>query len=295
MLCMGQVLPFFLFVSLVVALPSDIWAQNALQKYKSDFSSRLLYSSPTQIVLDAATEDGLIYVPTNQPQVEASIKKQLRYLIGQLGWYRSMAQFSWSRIEILDRKSIDREWSLVRYRLSVRIAWDRQAPVPESLEVILPPRGDDKGLHDFYVRYGFACRDRENPNEAEFFYDFAPLQPQCPFGKTEPAGAESFVQFRLKLQPNAQNTNDKYPEYDKIWADRKLSVAMIFSKNRSGTTENTDSGIASYNATYRGLLKMFGKPLSQNVNFTGDPGIRFPSLEMYFTTKCTLLRRWAYF
>jgi hypothetical protein len=51
------------------------------------------FSSSAQVLLDSEVDDGIIYVSSfDDTDYEELIRLQFRYLIGQLGWYQSIAQ-----------------------------------------------------------------------------------------------------------------------------------------------------------------------------------------------------------
>lgn len=243
-----------------------------------------LYTSPQQIVLNASTDEGRVFVPKNTDPAEyrSLILSQLRFSIGQLGWFGSILQYSWLEIQIGEVTEETPELLLVRYSVQGRIAWSRDELRPDTFEMILPARGDRAGLQKFYKTYGTRCRDDDLSTPEEFFYYFYPLSETCPLNREQASEKHQAVRARWSLEVHPDNFSERYPEYDQIWSDRRLDMTVLFSKNKSGSTSNNDAGIKSYNNTYLKLVRKFGKPDFISHKFTGVPGVRFPVLKVQF-------------
>jgi hypothetical protein len=252
------------------------------------------FSSSAQVLLDSEVDDGIIYVSSfDDTDYEELIRLQFRYLIGQLGWYQSIAQVMQVQTQIISEHPVPGQNLIeVRYKAKVQISWDRDEELPEILEVVFPARADDQGLNDFFNRYGAKCNDGDDFSVDQFFYYFVPLKSSCPLRIKQPSEKGYAVRVHFELKVSTNNTEDKYPEYQKIWKDGKLISTIIFSKNNPGSTSNGDAGISSYNSTYQRIRAIFGRPDYISHQFSGSPGARYPVLELrYAEPKLVLFLR----
>ena len=96
---------------------------------------------------------------------------------------------------------------------------------------------------------------------------------------------ELVATFPIKFSKSEENTENKSPEYGKVWEDGKLVVTAIFGKNEEGETSSWDAGISAYNRMYNALLSEFGEPVNENPVPDGrNPGVDYPDLELEFTS-----------
>jgi hypothetical protein len=244
---------------------------------------KIEYESPLQVILVANSNDGLVYVgdDTDPRDYENIIFRQLRYTIGQLGWYRSAPQISRLQVQINKTEKLG-GLTAVYYNLTGKVAWDRDEPVPNRLEIVLPARADDTGLRDFYKNYSASCNDFKNGvTEEDFFYHYTPLKETCPLA-TPQAGEMSQVQRMHWELSVGLNTTGKYPEYHRVWEDRKLTVTVLVTKNEPGSVSNKDFGIAAYNKLYAEITGKFGPPDKINRKISEVPGAANPKLELYY-------------
>jgi hypothetical protein len=223
------------------------------------------YDSVTQKVIDGIIDDGLILVKPDVSDYEPLIRQQLMYTLGQLNWNDAAPKLSWFKVEVGELESVDEETGLVpvHYKAQGHIAWSRKEEMPSEQEMILPARGDESGLKAFVKRYFHACTNDPEAERRGYFYFFYPSLKSCPMSHASDHELERekgwVVRFPMHFEENHTNTRDKYPEYDKLWEDHKLSVTAIFGKVKpEGGAE--DEGVRAYNTFYAMLVNRFGQP-----------------------------------
>ncbi len=86
-----------------------------------------------------------------------------------------------------------------------------------------------------------------NVGEENMFYHYRPEAPGCSIA----AADVTLVGGAPVLLPTSQNT---YPEYDRIWSDKTLKMAIVFSRNVPGQMLNDAGGneFLNFNAKLQG-------------------------------------------
>jgi hypothetical protein len=242
------------------------------------------YDSATSVILDGTLENGMLLTREPFQNIDAQVRKQLRFLIGQLSYIAAAPQLSHFDVQVGIASPIDGHSGFyeVPYRATGRIAWERWFPVNPSLPIVLPARIDSEFQKEFNAKYVKTCSGNAETNAENFFYYFVPTLPECAL--KDPGLEDKIVVTRphLRLELSPANTSAKSPEYGEIWKDGTLVITAIFGKYESKATSDSDVGVDAYNSFYRKMIARFGKPEWVSEPFPGDPGVSHPRLKMTF-------------
>jgi hypothetical protein len=114
------------------------------------------------------------------------------------------------------------------YNASLPVAWPKGASPPTTYAFSLPR--DVTALDAFNQKYDGACGS-SSYEQRDFWADFNPDVGGCSLADGDVAHSTARVTGYTRA------TNDKYPEYDRVWADGRLDVVAIF-----GIIESHDRG-----------------------------------------------------
>jgi len=263
------------------------------------FCSTLLYAidridSDTNVALDAHLEQAVILSSPEdgEEKIKKNILRQLRFLIGPLNHHHSTPDLGHVELEITDRsKTAGDELETTTYNAKFIVSWDKHQPIPTQFKATLPLSMKAKHLKNFYESYSQTCSNNPSDpaiNKNNFYYYFRPEVNSCALNSFMPPGSQDNIstQKSLALKISAINTENKYPEYDKVWEDNQLVYTVIFATDKKGATSN-DLGITSFNQFYQSLIQIFGRPIyvfPKGVGFSGANGFRSPSIAVHFNT-----------
>ncbi len=107
----------------------------------------------------------------------------------------------------------------ITYDASMPVAWPQGLAAPSSYELTLPL--DVTSLDSFDEKYDGRC-GRIQHGKHTFWHDFNPKARRCAFDDTDVSRAV------VTVAPHQGETENKYPEYDLLWADDRLDVVAIF-------------------------------------------------------------------
>jgi hypothetical protein len=261
--------------------------------------SDIHFESAHSTALNGEIRDGVIYTrTTNRDKIEEEIQMQLEFTVGQFNGINGVADSSRLEIEIGNSEPAENGLRKVHYRATMFIAWDKSLAVPKDYTLILPAQGNEKGIEKFTAAFGAdensgkACLDEQGSeiDGGTFWYYYRPEKPACPLNKQGSFEKTLVVKTPIFLNVSPENTENKSPEYGKVWEDGKLKSILIFGKAEEGAQGDSDVGIAQYNKTYLTLLKTYGTPIRTNVNLNGSlPNAKFPHLSLAFQTPSGLL------
>jgi len=254
----------------------------------SDFK----FDSAHTLAYDGVIDQGRIFSSSgNDTAISAQIREQLMFTIGQLNGRNGgidMHKLETSIIEKIERAEGGFD---VVYAAKLFIAWPRENPAPETYEFILPARGDYQGQRNFFAAYGSdedqgkKCLAWEAHDvNGIFWYYYRPEKASCALRDSSFDDHELVVRTTVHLRVSGENTENKYPEYGKIWEDDVLTVTAIFGKNEEGEISNYDAGIASFRQLYSDLIRAYGTPVSSNLEPGQDPGAANNDVRLLFAT-----------
>ena len=250
--------------------------------------------SATSIALDASIEQATIKSSSDasDEKLKKDIRRQLKFLIGPLNFYNGTPDLGHVEINITNKnKEEDEVLQTVTYDAKFLVSWDKSKPVPTQFKAILPLSIKAKYLKEFYQSYSQTCsQNPQNPdiNKSNFYYYFRPEVNNCILQFNLPTDEKTKVALHkyLSLKISSVNSENKYPEYDKVWEDKQLVYTIIFATDKKGEKFN-DPGIHSFNQFYQSLIRMFGQPshtVPKTVLGTGPQGFQNPSVAVHFNT-----------
>ena len=258
------------------------------------------FNSAHSIALDGFIEEGsLLTQTTNKSTITYEIKNQLQFIVGQLnGLNGGSPDLSKSKIFIDSVQLLeDQSAYKVSYRAHLLISWPIEIHIPEKYNLILPSGGSYKNLNDFFNKFG----NDENTNKrclgnsahdvtsGIFWYYYRPNKYTCELGNRY-YSSDLVTSTNLYLKRSELNSENKYPEYDKVWEDGKLVITAIFGMADDETVSMYDEGVTSYEKLVRILFSTYGMPSSSNIDLTDSlfanflDGLENPELHFEFET-----------
>jgi len=242
----------------------------------------LAFTSDTSILVDFEF-DGRLFVDaeTAGGDVTPFIQVQVLYSAGQLNGDRSLGHYSELQISNVRTSPTDDASTFeVDYHAALPVAWGNGS-APSSYTLILPARVGDDDQNAFAAKYGTDCvtPDEGPPVDVSRMYiSYRPYIAGCVLDPND------VVYLDASVGVSSGNTNGKYPEYQRIWADNELDIVTMFSVGNEGETSNDDEGIATYNGFVTQLAAYFVKiqpdPSKRTApdGLTETPGIEMPAV-----------------
>jgi hypothetical protein len=198
------------------------------------------YSSSEAVLLDFEFDGSL--VGTNVWDEKSAIEDQLLYTIGHLNGDRAVGRLD--AVELTNvKKTTAAGKTTVSYHAKMPVSWGKKSEVPTTYAFTLPKDGSYEGYEAFTKKYMHDCVDwgAHEVDSGSMWYYFRPHGSSCKLD------AADVVQTTASVKVSKLNTQGKYPEYDKVWADGELDVVAVFGKYEDGKTTG-DVGIDGYNA-----------------------------------------------
>ena len=155
-----------------------------------------------------------------------AIATQMQYMQGALtsdsGGNAQAGMSGLSNIREIEEGDLKR----ITYEAALPVIWPNRQTVPETYAVVLPR--DVTKLSAFNAKYDGSCGTNEYGRET-FWHDFNPKAQGC---TTDDADV---MRATASVAPHPQQTQGKYPEYDKIWEDDTLDLVAVFGIISSNT------------------------------------------------------------
>jgi hypothetical protein len=248
------------------------------------------FSSATAKLYDFEFDGELVTDSAFNPN--ADIKNQLFYTIGQLNGQKDLRVGGGvGRLDALvlsnvTTAALPNGKTSVKYHAVLPVGWLDLYNTPKAYTFKLPKDASSSGLNRFTQKYSARCVDTFSAHDVSqynYWYYYRPEARGCVF---EPA---DLMVSSVTVTLSSENTNGKYPEYNRIWADNELNVIVIFGKDKSGSTSASDFGIAQYglfNAKLRfsaydarlTRVSCFGRPNNSCDGILEAPGADFPEV-----------------
>lgn len=194
------------------------------------------FDSNSQILLKGTLFGKIESTSSHLSDVELEIEAQLNYLVGHLFTIATPAINSSLEIDFeTERLGI----KTYNYKASLLIAWDKffiPSDFPYIYRVILPSRGDSRGLANFSLRYQRNCG-----SSSPFWYYYRPTLSTCPLNKISATHPYAFA-MDLVLEKSDLQSEKKCPDYEKIWEDNTffiVHVAGAYNENELNTSADT--------------------------------------------------------
>jgi len=125
----------------------------------------------------------------------------------------------------------------IKYHARMPVAWPKGREVPRTYNVVLPNDSRSDKLAAFNAKYDGRCGKNEYGQDV-FWHDFNPTAQGCT------VDAADVVKSSARVTKNKDVTQNKYPEYNKVWEDGHLDVVAIFGYSDGGA--QGDAGAAEY-------------------------------------------------
>jgi len=254
--------------------------------------SDLNFDSAHTIAYDGVINEGKIFSTSDSDVIiAAQIREQLMYTIGQLNGRNGGIDTQKLETSITEKVERAEGGYDITYAAKLFIAWPREKPAPEIYEFVLPARGDYQGQRDFFDAYG-ADEDQgkkclaweAHDVNGIFWYYYRPEKAGCPLNDPSLDDKDVVVRANVYLNVSAENTENKSPEYGKVWEDDVLTVTAIFGKNEEGETSDFDAGISSFRQLYADLIRAYGTPTSTNLAPEQKPNAENNDVRLIFDT-----------
>jgi hypothetical protein len=238
------------------------------------------YTSASAKLLDFEF-DGEVLTAGGTP--EQTIKDQMLFTIGQLNGKTGVGRLD--KLALSNIRS-ERQGDVTRitYHAKLPVSMSKNTRFGRTYNLQLPKRADWAGQEAFYAKYGngghggncvdYGAHDMET---GIFWYYWRPEQQGCTIE------AADIVKARATVRVSPENTTNKYPEYDKIWADNVLDVVAIFGKVEDGTTTESDRGIWSHNHFVSTMKRELPNATVKPANTPDRPGVQFPDVTIEST------------
>ncbi len=181
------------------------------------------------------------------PSRDEIVQSQLFYTIGHMNGDKGVGRLDDTQVtNIVGSADAASGRVLAKYHVSMQVAWNNSFLAPKVYAMKLPR--DMTRLDAFARKYGTTCIGWEGgahtltQDDLWYYYRTQPkLAPNCRLADAD------VVTIGAKVTRSPDNTSGKFPEYDKVWEDRKLNVVLIFGKYESGNlSAEKDPTINSY-------------------------------------------------
>lgn len=181
-------------------------------------------SSESAKILDF-TFDGELTAPAETP-ARAAIVSQLMYVQGALTTARN-GNGHVGNVKLEDvRETRSGATKKITYKATLPVAWPKNVATPSSYDLKLPV--DATKLDQFNEKYDGRCGNNEYGQET-FWHDWNPKAAGCTIDEAD------VMARRATVAPSARASQNKFPEYQAMWADGRLDVVAIFGIISSNT------------------------------------------------------------
>jgi hypothetical protein len=253
-------------------------------------TSTLKYDSATNVGVDGVIDQGVAITDSDQDGAAMSqVREQLKYAIGLLNGIGGGVDLAHATVELGARTPLEGGRFQVAYTARFLMSWPREYQVPATYPLVLPARADAAGRQEFMRAFGDdehegkACLsdDAHDVSTGNLWYYLRPLKQTCSLATTR----SPLVHYTtVRMTTSTANTNNKYPEYAKVWEDGQFVVTAVFGKETEGATADTDPGITAFRQTYDTLVSWFGAPVESNLPRGQRPSAALTDLRLKFNT-----------
>jgi hypothetical protein len=180
-------------------------------------------------------------------EAERLIDAQLYWLVGPFHELGGDPRLTWAE-KTKTGTATDGDVSVAKFHVKMSVAWPKAVALPAKYEIVLPSHVDSDSQSKFYDKYKDKCIGADHDQDwSNAWYNFDPKMSGC-----ELADAD-VIKVSASLAKKTDNTVDTYPEYDRIWSDKKFQVVAVFGRDTPGSTNDDDSGALEYKKYINGL------------------------------------------
>ena len=179
-------------------------------------------------------------------EAEASrlITSQLYWLVGPFHDLGGDPRLTWAKTTKLRTEAAEapRAESIVHFNVKLEVAWPKSRAIPQSYDLVLPRRLDSASQSAFYDKYKANCISpyAHDVDYSNAWYDFKPDRSGCALA------ADDVIRPKATVKKAQDNTVNTYPEYDRIWKDKKFQAVVVFGRDDQSSTSDRDLGAAEY-------------------------------------------------
>lgn len=259
--------------------------------------SSFFHDSANTVLLEGTISRGIIESSSSDiPTVKQEIVNQLYYSLGFFNGLSAGVKLRHLKIQITRATDLQVNHHYV-YEAQLKIVWPIERKIPDSLDLILPKRGDQKFLQGpWYSQYaqnkkkvdGYQCFESGQYQmlQSNFWYHYRPLNKNCLLSKHQNSDEDLAISFPIGFKKSSFNTDGKFPEYQEIWKDNKLSLFYIQSvADKKSPNPQKDIGILNVRNLYQKWKNSLGKIVSNSLQEGELPGLDHPTIELLFEQK----------
>jgi hypothetical protein len=171
------------------------------------------------------------------------VQDQMLFTIGHLNGDLAVGRLDRLELTNVKKTSMADGKTSITYHAKMPVAWGSKTNLPKSYTFTLPKDVSASGTEAFTTKYKGSCAEAgaHDVDSGSIWYYYRPSEPGCTLAEGD------IVKMTAVVTVSAVNSTGKYPEYDKIWADKALRVVAIFGKYEDGATSTTDAGIEAFN------------------------------------------------
>ncbi len=233
--------------------------------------SEAAFSSNQATLLDFAFDGELV---TTGPvwDTKKVINDQMLYTIGHLNGQSSVGRLD--RLTLTNvTTSTEGGKTKVKYHAVLPVAWGRKTGLPTTYAFTLPRDASYEGQRAFTEKYKHDCVDwgAHDVDPGSMWYYYRPERCEI--------AAADVVKLTARVAPSPENTQGKYPEYDRVWSDGELRMVAIFGKYEDGATTG-DAGINAYNTFLRTMKSKLSRHAvtTTPASLPDNPGVGTPDV-----------------
>ncbi len=202
------------------------------------------------------------------------IDDQLLFSIGHLNGQQSVGRLDRVEISNVTQAQVEGK-TRISYHAKLPVAWGSKTNLPKTYEFTMPRDMSYAAKEAFTEKYKHDCVDwgAHDVDTGSMWYYYRPAASACRLD------AADVVKFTAQATLSPTNSKGTYPEYDKVWEDKKLNVLLIFGKYEDGKTTDADAGIAGFNNFVRTTKNAFQGVKTTPANVSDKPGVATPDVQ----------------
>lgn len=164
------------------------------------------------------TFKGEVVAPSNVVARQA-IVSQLFYTEGGLTHLGGNTRPGFVRVKDVTSAPAGDGFQRIKYAAELPVLWPAHRDPPTSYKIVVPLKVDQASLDAFNAKYDGQCGKNEYGQET-FWHDFEPTAEGCALG-------DDTFQASAEVTPSVGVIVDKYPEYDRIYADGVIKMVSV--------------------------------------------------------------------
>jgi hypothetical protein len=193
--------------------------------------------------LATLTFDTEVRAPTAE-EAERLVDAQLYWLVGPFHELGGDPRLTWAQKTKGETETVEtpRAEAVVHFNVKLEVAWPKATPMPATYDLVLPRRVDSESQQTFFDKYKDKCIATGDPDTdwSNAWYEFKPGRDACKLDEAD------VVRPKANVEKAQDNTTDTYPEYDRIWQDKKFQAVVVFGRDKADSTSDSDLGAGEF-------------------------------------------------